>query len=291
MKSFILGHLLYIACVLLVLVIIEGLIIYVNWGKIKKKKGRKSKSTGTVSKEKYNEILEKLNASRCEAKQYMSKYNTTERLFKDQCRRYDEACKNIDSLAQEIKELTCENDELKKLVGIIKSSNAPETGSTVILSPKSESKEVPAENEATGTLQTPVQDDAKTEVGKEVTAAKEGLKTESPKEETKVEPAKVKTMYASFPRSAGSSIYFSDLSANRKEDSYFELIITIASGKATFRPMDFMRIRNYDPAMAAMRTEGVKPNVASTVIGIEPGMAHLEGNDWIIDNLAKIKLA
>ena len=38
MKSFILGHLLYIACLLLVLVIIEGLIIYVNWGKIKKKK-------------------------------------------------------------------------------------------------------------------------------------------------------------------------------------------------------------------------------------------------------------
>ena len=287
MKSFILGHLLYIACLLLVLVIIEGLIIYVNWGKIKKKKGRKSNSTGKVSKEKYNEILEKLNASRCEAKKY-------ERQFKDQCRLYDEAYRSIESLEQQIKDLIRENDEHNKLIVKKTAPNAPITDSTVVLTPsipKSESKEAPAENEATRTLQTPVQDVAKTGVGQEVTAAKEGLKTESPKEETKVEPAKVKTMYASFPRSAGSSIYFSDLSANRKEDSYFELNITIASGKATFRPMDFMRIRNYDPAMAAMRTEGVKPNVASTVLGIEHGNAHLEGNDWIIDNPAKIKLA
>ena len=60
---------------------------------------------------------------------------------------------------------------------------------------------------------------------------------------------------------------------------------------ASFKPLDFMKIRNYDPAMAAILTDGVKPNVASTVVGVEPGDAYLEGNDWIIKKLAKIKLA
>ena len=124
-----------------------------------------------------------------------------------------------------------------------------------------------------------------------MTIQKEEPKNEIPKEEPKVGSLKERTMYASFPRSAGSKIYFSDLSENLADDSFFELRISIASGKATFKPLDFMKIRNYDPAMAAMLTEGVKPNVASTVIGIEPGKAHIEGKDWIIDNLAKIKLA
>ena len=100
-----------------------------------------------------------------------------------------------------------------------------------------------------------------------------------------------KTMYASFPRTAGSSIYFSDLSEKRADDSYFELKISVIYEKATFKPIDFMKIRNYDPAMAAMFTEGVKPSTASTVLGIESGEAHKEGKDWIIDKPAKIKLA
>ena len=98
-------------------------------------------------------------------------------------------------------------------------------------------------------------------------------------------------MYASFPRSAGSTIYFSDLTDKLVDDSYFELRITSDTEKASFRPLDFMKIRNYDPAMAAILTDGVKPNVASTVVGVEPGDAYLEGNDWIIKKLAKIKLA
>ena len=97
--------------------------------------------------------------------------------------------------------------------------------------------------------------------------------------------------YASFPRSVGSSIYFSDLTDKLVDDSYFELRISGNTGKASFRPLDFMKIRNYDPAMAAILTDGVKPNVASTVVGVEPGDAYLEGNDWIIKKLAKIKLA
>lgn len=99
------------------------------------------------------------------------------------------------------------------------------------------------------------------------------------------------TKYASFPRSAGSSIYFSDLTDKLVDDSYFELKIISESGKASFRPLDFMKIRNYDPAMTAILTDGVKTNVASTVVGMEPGEAYLEGNDWIIKNLAKVRLA
>lgn len=97
--------------------------------------------------------------------------------------------------------------------------------------------------------------------------------------------------YASFPRSAGSNSYFSDLTESLADDSYFELKISEDTEEAIFRPLDFMKIRNYDPAMAAMTTEGVKPNMASTILGIEPGKAHLEGKDWIIDKPATIKLA
>ena len=114
---------------------------------------------------------------------------------------------------------------------------------------------------------------------------KEAEKQISPKNETQM------IMYASFPRSAGSRSYFSDLSENQVDDSFFELKVSLSSGKATFKPLDFMKIRNYDAAMAAMRTEGVKPNLAVSIIGIEFGEAHMEGKDWIIDVPAKIKLA
>lgn len=98
-------------------------------------------------------------------------------------------------------------------------------------------------------------------------------------------------LFASFPRLAGSNLYFSDLTENLSDDSFFELKVSDGTGKAVFRPLDFMKIRNYDPAMAAITTEGVKPNVASTILRIEPGKAHLEGKDWIIDEPAKINLA
>ena len=97
--------------------------------------------------------------------------------------------------------------------------------------------------------------------------------------------------YASFPRSAGSNIYFSDLTANLEDDSFFELKSFDGTDEAIFKPLDFMKIRNYDPAMAAITTEGVKPNMASTIVSIEPGKAHLDGKDWIIDKPANIYLA
>lgn len=224
-------------------------------------------------------------------------------------------------LERKIRELTHKNDEPNKLVGNEPVPNVPETAATVIpttVIPKTEIKDESVDNAASKSSQSPVQGVISTEVpnnsntpkeepdndpGKEEPKvesakeepknepAKEELINETPKVEPPAEPSKEKTMYASFPRTAGSSIYFSDLSENLVEDSYFELKISMASGKATFKPLDFMKIRNYDPAMAAMRTEGVKPNVASTVQGIEHGKAHIEGKDWIIDNPAKIKLA
>lgn len=104
-------------------------------------------------------------------------------------------------------------------------------------------------------------------------------------------PKNDSTMYASFPRSAGSSVYFSDLTENLADDSYFEIKISNTSGKATFKPLDFMKIRSFDVAWNAMISEGVKPAAATSVCGIEPGKAHKEGNDLIVDNPAKIKLA
>lgn len=107
---------------------------------------------------------------------------------------------------------------------------------------------------------------------------------------TKALPKEV-TMYASFPRSADNCIYFSDLTEIIGDDSYFELKISKDKNTATFRPLDFMKIRNYDAAMIAILTDGAKPNAASSVIGIENGKVHKEGSDWIIDTPAKIKLA
>ena len=104
-------------------------------------------------------------------------------------------------------------------------------------------------------------------------------------------PKNDSTMYASFPRSAGSSVYFSDLTENLADDSYFEIKISNTSGKATFKPLDFMKIRSFNVAWNAMISEGVKPAAATSVCGIEPGKAHKEGNDLIVDNPAKIKLA
>lgn len=111
------------------------------------------------------------------------------------------------------------------------------------------------------------------------------------KNEIKRDSSEGMIMYASFPRSAGSQRYFSDLHENRADDSFFEFIINEIQGKATFKPLDFMKIRSIDESMIAIETEGAKPNVASSVIGIEPGSAHLEGKDWIIDKQAKLKLA
>jgi hypothetical protein len=286
----------------------EGLIIYIQHNLRNENKGRnKSRSSGSVPIEKHKKVLEERDKYRLAYEQLNAKYNKKGSKEHDELlRKYlqvDEAYKkssleifrlkqeleklNRDkkSLEQDKRDLTRDNDELNKLVG-----NEPAPSFAAIPKPSIQTPDMSksALNESSSvdvhanSSQSPVQDSVSTESESNKYGAEDdsrgGTSTEI-------------TMYASFPRTAGSSIYFSDLSENRGDDSYFELKISVIYGKATFKPIDFMKIRNYDPAMAAMLTEGVKPNVASTVLGIEPGKAHIEGKDWIIDKPAKIKLA
>jgi hypothetical protein len=303
-----------IVCILLALiVVIEGLIIYVLQKRQSKQTGRRRSGSSGSKKEKVDWCSRfKQKETECkniekEFKELNQKYTKLidiEVRYGNICMEYSDLMqanskltrtnedlkhKNVD-LEQKVRDLTRDNDELNKLNGIDPVLNDTETTTTVIPdSNLSESgpKEGYADNAPIQASQSSAQKVAPSEVVQEPT---EEPKTES-KADPKTDSSKEMTMYSSFPRSAGNNIYFSDLSENRADDSYFELKISIASGKATFKPLDFMKIRNYDPAMAAMLTEGVKPNVASTVLGIEHGKAHIEGKDWIIDKPAKIKLA
>lgn len=293
---------LLIIAILFVIIIIEGVIIYAQCNLIKDKK--RNNDDSVISKKKQKKIREELDTCRSEINRLRKKIDEINVEYKTKC-------SDNFKYEQKIRELTRDNEKLRKLTGKEPALNVAETTAAISASiiPKSESKEEPTNITTPRSSHTFVKDTASTEVTQSVNSHKEELKVEpskkapnndAPKEEPKPEThneepkdesAKEKTMYASFPRSAGSSIYFSDLSDNLADDSYFELKISIISGKATFKPLDFMKIRNYDPAMVAMRTEGIKPNVASTVLGIEPGKVHIEGKDWMIDNPAIIKLA
>lgn len=331
--SFIQDKALLIIGVLLVLIVIEGLIIYVQHkNRAKGRKKSKGGSSGSTSKEKYEKVCKERDKLRSEAHQFKtnhdkikSEYNSLYSLYLQEKEKYGKVCldfslqgnalnklkKENEELEQKVRELTCRNGKQEELDGNEPAPDASETSPTIIPAssvPNSELTIVPEDNASVQTSKVPVQEVASAEVPQESDSTKEDTKvntsketanedlkdeqkSEVPKGGPKVEPQKEKIMYASFPRSAGSSNYFSDLSENLADDSFFELRISTASGKATFKPLDFMKIRNYDPAMSAMLTEGVKPNVASAVVGIEPGKAHVEGKDWIIDKLAKIKLA
>ena len=96
-------------------------------------------------------------------------------------------------------------------------------------------------------------------------------------------------MFASFPRLAENRQYFSELT-DREEGAYFELMVSKETGKATFKPINFLQIRNYDSAMSVIQTEGAKPNVATNILSVKPGTAHIEDDVWIIDSLVKIQL-
>lgn len=332
--SFIQDKALLIIGVLLVLIVIEGLIIYVQYkNRSKSRKKSKGGSSGSIYKEKYEKTREEREELRSKVDQLNKAYKKKEKECADLTVKYQRnkddygkviienqqlslALENIKvenvGLERKVGELTRKNAELNKLLENAPTPNETEAASTVSQIPiitESESKSEPSDKVSPNSSM-PITEDVSTAVAEqEQKTSKEELKIESskeeqtnesskeeskeevPKDDPKVETQKEKVMYASFPRSAGSSNYFSDLSENLADDSFFELRISIASGKATFKPLDFMKIRNYDPAMSAMLTEGVKPNVASAVVGIEPGKAHVEGKDWIIDKLAKIKLA
>lgn len=309
--------------ILVLIVVFVTIYIIQHNEKPKSKGGNKGGSSSSVYKEKYEKAREEREGLRSKCNQLAKEKRDIEwkyEVLKGEYQRNKEdygkvvvenqqLTLDLEKLTKEklgmkskVDELTRNNAELNKLLGNETASVVTKTATaatSMLIVPKSESKEESA-NSTKESFQPPTQDNALTEVKQETNASKEDLKVEQSKEESKnevpkaepkVESPKERTMYASFPRSAGSRIYFSDLSENRADDFYFELNVSMNSGKATFKPLDFMKIRNYDPAMAAMLTEGVKPNIASTVLGIEPGKAHIEGKDWIIDKLAKIKLA
>lgn len=186
-----------------------------------------------------------------EKNEYYDKLREIQPAYNELQDKYENACVEIGNLKRRIDELTRDNNELNALY----SNNA-------------DSDNLRGSNEVHNTEFTYPHVD---EMSKEPIGA-------------------IITKYASFPRSVDSAIYFSDLTDKLADDSYFELKISNETGKATFKPLDFMKIRNYDPAMAAIQTDGVKPNIASSVVGVEMGEAYLEGNDWVIKKLAKVKL-
>ena len=312
--------LILISFILFVFVIIEGLMI-IAYKKKTKINGRKQKGSANTVLKKKKDNTEELEKLRSEVKHLKSLEEKNKELEKECDKRGKEVKKHfsitsqlesensklkqdIKNLEQKNNELTRANAELAKLADINLTSDETKEATKDLQAPIitiSDSKEEMSDKVPKKSSQSvekdvsPVEAEQKQNVSsceppKE--PSKVNLKNEQCKEaDPEVETVIGKVMYASFPRSAGNSNYFSDLSENRKDDSFFELRISMASGKATFKPLDFMKIRNYDPAMSVMITEGAKPNVASAVVGIEPGNAHLEGKDWIIDKLAKIKLA
>ena len=306
--SFIQNNVLLIVGILLVLVFFEGLIIYVQHVQHKDPPKGKGRNKSGDCEEKLRLAHSEISRLKHALEEHLKKGDKPDiKKLKQTITNLETYNNNLENekkrLEKRINDLTRENNELKKLLEDTPAPVVTEKSQTVISTPNNPNadfKEVPLDNITTNSSHALDQNVESAEETQEVNAPKEDMTIESPKEEkeeepskeeSNVEPPKEITMYASFPRTADNRIYFSDLSENIVEDSYFQLIVSMASGKATFKPLDFMRIRNYDPAMAAMCTEGVKPSAASTVLGIEHGKAHIEGKDWIIDNLAKIKLA
>lgn len=264
---------------LFLLVILMGIVIFIEE---KTKSSMKSKTTNhkTVSSKDYKEVKNQLQKSKDNYHKIYTDYSSL--LIKNQQLKadYEAACLEIKklqtenkNLGEEKKELTRQNKELDYL-------NSRETSTAT-------TNETVADDNPS-----PITTKNKVDQENASTKDSENVKSTQIPITPKVSAAKEIMMYASFPRSAGSSVYFSDLTENNVEDSYFELKISKSTGKATFKPLDFLKIRNFDPAMVVIRTEGVKPNVALAVTGIKPGEAHLEEDkEWIVDKPATIKLS
>lgn len=297
--SFIQNNVLLIVGILLVLIIFEGFIIYLQYHF-----RNEDKNSSNYSNEQHISTVNKLTEARAriseleeENKKLIAEKNSgNESHYKQE---YDNICRENDNLEkrvanlknekfdleQKVKELKREKDELNRIIVYGSGSKPPITHNAdnpTSSKPISETNDDSVNEAQRESFQPSSQNPVSEKAGEDRNVLKEKLK---------VDLFNGKTMYASFPRLAGNSVYFSDLSENLADDSYFELKVSNELKKARFKPIDFMKIRNYDEAMAAMRTEGAKPNVATTVLEIKPGEAHQEGKDWIINDFATIKLA
>lgn len=281
------------------IIIVETIIIFIQY-----ENNKSSNNSSKFSNEQHISTVNMLT----EARAKISKLEEVNKILKAEKdsgndsqyeQKYKQICKVNDNLEQKVaklindkfdlenklKELKRDNDELNRIIGYGSGSKPPVTSNPdypTFNTPKSEANEGSMSDDQQNSSRPSSQDPVSEEGGDN---------RDVPKENFQFDSFKGITMYASFPRLAGNSVYFSDLSENLADDSYFELKVSNELEKATFKPINFMKIRNYDEAMAAMRTEGAKPNVATTVMDIKPGEAHKEENDWIIDNFATIKLA
>lgn len=247
-----------ILCILIVISIaVNGFLLFRT---VPKYKNTTNGSSDYVSKKKHKEILDKNNKLEKEKKELLNKLNRTSQ---DNISfiRIDDLERTIKKLNYEISELTRENNELKKMVA----------------EPSSDSNSVSRES----------YDDKDSYYSSKPTTSESWQFHEV----SKCVSSEYVTMYASMARQVDNRAYFSDISDNIKDDSYFVLTIHKSSETATYKPLDFMKIRGYDPVMSAIRTEGAKPHAATAVLSIEPGEAHLEGKDWFIDKYTTIKLA
>lgn len=262
-----------------VLVILMGIVIFIE-EKTKSSLTSKVNNSKTVSPKDFKELRRQVITSQNENSKVKKEYdnlNKKYQLLKDD---YGKVCLDFKKQEDEISTLKDENKELKRQNQELDYRNSRGTSDTITKDSVVDDNPSP--------IDTKKDDDQK----KDATKDSENITVKEKPSTPKIPAANEIMMYASFPRSAGSSVYFSDLTENNVEDSYFELKISKSTGKATFKPLDFLKIRNFDPAMVVIRTEGVKPNVASAVTGIKPGEAHLEEDkEWIVDKPAIIKLS
>ena len=234
-----------------------------------------SKNSNHVSRDQFNETLKNLNSEIGTRNEYKKKYidlkNENAELnvkYFQKDESFKDACLEINKLKAQIEEIKRENNELNKLLGKDSTMNGA----------MAELKDEGVNKVKETSYQSSIQNIYPNETLKDT------------QRYTETNRVACNIMYASFPRTNGSTKYFTDLTASLVEDSYFELMISSNTNKASFKPLEFMKIRNSDTVMVAIVTEGVKPHSATTILGIEPGEAHKD-KVWIIDKPAKIKLA
>lgn len=279
----------------LFLLIVAGVLLFIQMDVKPKNKGKNKKhSSDTVSRDRFDEISREKKQLKSELEDYRKECRTYQKKYAQLDDLYGKACIEINRIKSDLQTSYSENKELKRKIAelekplsansAVEDKNNPHWKFSFSESSSNKATENnPKEENQEQTEIVDAQDSSETLIAEPV------KDTSNQKEDSQVIVSNDAMKYASFPRSAADRIYFSDLTEKRADDSFFE--ISISGNKASFKPLDFLKIRNYDDAMIAMLTEGAKPNVASSVIGIEPGSAHLEGKDWIIDKQAKIKLA
>ena len=232
------------------IIVILLIIIVIQYCNLKQYNKERQSLGNNIPREKFNSLFRKKDQTEQEKNDILIKYNS---LRSD----YESICLCTDNYKQEINKLKAENarlnrtiDELNEIIGRPQASPVSHKSSMQAFSAMSDFDENSKEPQI---------------LSKDV------------------------KMFASFPRLAENRQYFSELT-DREEGAYFELMVSKETGKATFKPINFLQIRNYDSAMSVIQTEGAKPNVATNILSVKPGTAHIEDDVWIIDSLVKIQL-